>query len=338
MIKSQVLYNRKIIFLILKKFISLAIFNFMIIIYYLLEDYRYCLKCIKNQVGLKYSKCIQCPNEYIFKNFHIIKEEGTLDEIINHNKSISRFGDGEVDFIFGRNIGYQRYNKKLVKRLKEILKSDLENLLIGINLPYKKRDKINYTEKRKKHFYYWFKRNKFRVLKLLKKNKKYYSSLISRFYIGLKDKSNASKIIEKLKKIWRGRDIVIVEGDKSRLGVGNDLFNNSKSIKRILCPSINAFNLYDKILKSVLKVNKKSLIIIALGPTATVLAYDLSLYGYQAIDIGHADIEYELYLRNASFMIPIPNKWVNEAKEGKKNITDVKDINYYNQIIDKILY
>ena len=66
--------------------------------------------------------------------------------------------------------------------------------------------------------------------------------------------------VKKLKRIWEHKDIVIVEGDKSRIGVGNDLFNNSKSIKRIICPSENAFNAYNKILKTVLKVNKKKLI------------------------------------------------------------------------------
>ncbi len=44
----------------------------------------------------------------------------------------------------------------------------------------------------------------------------------------------------------------IIEGEKSRLGIGNDLFNNSKSIKRIICPIINAFNAYDKI---IIKIN-----------------------------------------------------------------------------------
>jgi len=30
-----------------------------------------------------------------------------------------------------------------------------------------------------------------------------------------------------------------------------------------------------------------------LGPTTTVLAYDLYKNGYQAIDIGHVDLEHE---------------------------------------------
>ena len=218
------------------------------------------------------------------------------------------------------------------------MNSKEKNILIGVNLPYKKKLLNSFTKRRRNFFNHYFKKNRFKIIKILDKNKKYYSSRISRFYVGLNDKSNVPKYISKLKKIWEDRDIIIVEGEKSRLGIGNDLFNNSKSIKRIICPCKNAFKVYDKILKKVLKIKKTNLIIIALGPTATILAYDLSLHGYQAIDIGHADIEYELYLRNATKMIPIKNKYVNEAKGQKQFFGKVDDINYYKQIIYKILY
>ena len=178
---------------------------------------------------------------------------------------------------------------------------------------------------------------KLKLLKIINKKKKYYSSFITRFYSHFKDKSNAPKHIKMLKKIWENRDIIIVEGEKSRIGFGNDLFNNTKSIKRILCPAKHAFRVYDKILNAVLKISKDNLILIALGPTASVLAYDLSQLGYQAVDIGHADIQYELYLRNATNMIKIPYKFNNEFDRGK-NVDDLKDANYQSQMIEKILY
>ena len=152
-----------------------------------------------------------------------------------------------------------------------------------------------------------------------------------------KDKSKVSKYIKKLKKIWEQRDVVIIEGEASRLGVDNDLFDNIKSIKRILCPSENAFFFYNKILKEALKIDKNKLILLALGPTATVLAYDLYKAGYHVVDVGHVDIEYEWYLRNATKKVKIQNKYVNEAKNGNKNIKNINDKEYLNQIIAKIL-
>ena len=77
--------------------------------------------------------------------------------------------------------------------------------------------------------------------------------------------------------------------------------------------------------------------LIALGPTATVLAYDLFKLGYQSIDIGHLDIEYEWFLRNASSKIAIENKIVIENHDKNNTFTKIKDEKYYKQIIAKIL-
>lgn len=93
-----------------------------------------------------------------------------------------------------------------------------------------------------------------------------------------------------LKKIKDDRDIVFIEGEFSRLGVGNDLFDNAKSIKRILAPVTNAYVCYDKIIQQAKLLDKNVLILLALGATATCLAYDLCREGYQSIDIEHVDI------------------------------------------------
>ena len=55
------------------------------------------------------------------------------------------------------------------------------------------------------------------------------------------------------KRSQRKTTVLLVEGEKSRLGVGNDLFENTGSVKRILCPSENAYEKYDEILKEILK-------------------------------------------------------------------------------------
>ena len=104
----------------------------------------------------------------------------------------------------------------------------------------------------------------------------------------------------------------------------------------IICPSENAFEIYDKIYNEALKIDKNKLVLLALGPTATVLAYDLFKAGYQAIDIGHVDIEYEWFLRKATKKIKIESKYVTEVKEGRENIQEVKDEKYKNEIVARI--
>ena len=116
---------------------------------------------------------------------------------------------------------------------------------------------------------------------------------------------------------------MIIEGEQTRFGIGNDLLNNTKSIKRIICPVCDAFNSYNQILKSALKFDKSVLILIALGPTASVLAYDLYKFNYQVIDVGHIDIQYEFFLRKVEHSIKIPYKYTSEARGGSVNITNI---------------
>ena len=221
----------------------------------------------------------------------------------------------------------------MAKRLIQILYSNEKNLLIGINLPYKQKDLKKFKKTILMAYQKYFNKYKFKIAKIINKHKLYYSSSISRFYFDYKNNNGIKKYIKKLKKIWDKKQVLIIEGEETRLGIGNDLFDNIKSIKRILCPIKNSFNVYDKIIEEVLKVKEIRLILIALGPTATILAYDLYKLGFQSIDIGHVDIEYEWYLRKAKIKIKIENKYVNEVKDGYKNIAKIKDKNYYKQII-----
>ena len=152
----------------------------------------------------------------------------------------------------------------------------------------------------------------------------------------VKDREYSKVHFQKFKQLWNNKNIIFVEGEGSRLGLGNDLFSNAKDIKRIICPAKNAYENYSKIFETCKTLSKDSLFLLALGPTATVLAYDLALEGYRAIDLGHLDIEYEWFLKKAKNKIPIQDKYVNEAKNGKK-VTNIKDSKYNSQIYKKIL-
>jgi glycosyltransferase family protein len=169
----------------------------------------------------------------------------------------------------------------------------------------------------------------------LESNRQYYNLWISRFWIPLRDKDRAIKIALQLKEIWRGRDVVIVEGKETRMGVGNDLLSDVKSCRRILCPARNAYNKYADILNAAKTFPKDSLFLIALGPTATILAYDLYKEGYQAIDIGHVDLEYEWMKAGASEIIKINNRYVNEV-DGGDIVDRCEDKNYIAEIIKVI--
>lgn len=258
----------------------------------------------------------------------------TIKALVEGNYSIARYGDGEIKLVAGRNISFQDATPLAVSKLREVLSSDVDGLLVGIADIF--GDRSRYNEKANK---YWKKHlNKFRRVwyRYLIKGKKYYNASMTRQYIALNDRSQGIEIYNKMKKIWQDKDVVFIEGEKSHMGVGNDLFDGAKSIKRIIGPSKQAFSKYEEILSEACKQDKDILFLIALGPTATGLAYDLHLKGYRAIDIGHVDVEYEWLLMGAEKKVALKNKMVFEAT-GNTQIEKCVDEKYESQIIAKIL-
>jgi glycosyltransferase family protein len=270
------------------------------------------------------------------RQLKIASIEETIKRIISDKCSISRFGDGEFYLMDGKSIKFQESNEELSKRLKEIITSDLKNHLIcigGTNNPinYKRYTKAH-LKWTKKHFEY----NSELTLSYLSIKTQYYDTHISRFWIPFKDKKIAKKNAEMLKAIWQNRDVVIIEGQGTRLGVGNSLLDNVKSCRRIIAPPENAYTRYDEIMDATKKIEKGVLFLIALGPTATVLAYDLHLLGYQALDIGHVDIEYEWMNMGVLEQVRIQGKHVNEVNGGT-DFGECEDTKYLSEIISKIV-
>ena len=266
----------------------------------------------------------------------IIKSiEETILTVIEKKSSVARYGDGEFNIMFGNSIDFQTYDERLAQKMKDILHCEDEKFLVCLAGELYSSN----TELKAESKCYWkrfIRKHRLELDRLLKKGKTYYHTSMTRFYMGFVNKEKSYYYAELLKKIWDDRDIVFVEGEKSRLGVGNDFFDNAKSIKRILCPANQAFGYYDEIIESIEKnIDKETLVLIALGPTATAMAYDVYLKGYQAIDIGHIDIEYEWMRMGAETKVAVKNKYTNEAENGKQ-IGDIVDDTYSAQIVDRI--
>ena len=164
----------------------------------------------------------------------------------------------------------------------------------------------------------------------------YGSASFSRPYIIFKDASPIGDYFEKMKKIWEGCDILLAEGEKSRLGVGNDLFDGAKSVKRILCPQTQCFDRYDDILNEIKKYSTDHLVLLSIGPSASIMPRDLVPLGYQALDIGNVDTEYEWFRAGTRERIAVQGKYFSEA-QNSLDIEYVKDKRYFEQIVAKIL-
>lgn len=277
--------------------------------------------------------------EFLFKNVvlffqriidrvHILSMDESLDLLYKSGKSIARFGDGEMNIIRGNSLDFQCKDRKLAKRLEQVLASNQNKCLIGITPAINKVSDLKpnaqrfWTENMYENRKWW--------VKHLKENV-YCSANITRPYIDYMDREQSRRWFRKLRRIWNGKKILLVEGEGTRFGVGNKLLNNAEQIKRIICPAKNAFSVYEQILETVCRYDKEFVVLIALGPTATVLAYDLAQKGYQAIDIGHADLEFEWFRRKVKYKEKVKGKFTNEVKGGGL-IEDCLDEMYQKQI------
>lgn len=258
----------------------------------------------------------------------------TLDLLLNKQISIARFGDGEFDLIDGKSITYQKASTKLSNQLKSILFEDNDQLLIGI--PDFFDDISRYTKASKRFWKHDIRKRRALYKQIAATHHTFASAQISRPYMNIKDKSLSKKYFGKLKKIWNGRDILIVEGETSRSGIGNDLFSGARSVTRIICPSKNAYSKINKIEESILQCKEDRLILLMLGPTAKIIVNDLAEIKNQMIDIGHIDSEYEWFLRRDLVKTKLPNKHTAEFNNDS-NLKLNNDPEYEREIVAKVL-
>lgn len=254
----------------------------------------------------------------------------TLDYIIEHQSSLVRFGDGEINMLAGHSIPYQNYDEELVLTMREIIGLESTKDLV-VCLPDAFTDRFKFTSwaipfwKEHMDHYMDFYRE-------LCTDSWYGSTFVSRPYIDFEDKSQAKGQFDKLKSIWKNRDLLIVEGATSRSGVGNDLFDEAKSIKRIVCSSHSAYSRVDEIEQEIEKHAAGRLVLCMLGPTAKVLAYRLSKKGHQVLDIGHIDSEYEWMKMGAKTKVKFAHKHTAEYNFDQ-DIEFIEDETYTSQIV-----
>ena len=259
-----------------------------------------------------------------------------LEIILKEKKSLCRFGDGELEVMRKKErLWYQETNDKLAERLKEVFNSNKEFIIIALPDNFGNLEK--YTEDAAYQIRaYLDKGNRESLMTMIDQNRVYYDSYVSRPYIIYQNKKYAGHIFKLFKQIWSKRDVLIIEGSRSYTGVRNDLLEGANNIQRIIAPSVNSFAVYDKILFLAREhATKDMLILVSLGPAATVLAYDLALEGIQALDIGQLDNEYEWFLRKVDERVGIPGKCVAELNYWH-DVAEIKDVQYEEQVIARI--
>ena len=232
---------------------------------------------------------------------HTIDE--TIDVLLNTDKSMVRFGDGEIVMIKGVDLMLQKASPEIGQGLADILAYPYDDLIVTIPGIF---DTLSDHRRASRQFWkdhLLFCRKTYE--KYCNPNRVYYSTFVSRCYYFGQNRSRCDGWFAKIRKIWENRDIVIVEGTKTHNGVGNDLFDGARSIERIICPPSDAYSALPAILEECLRCDKDRLFLLSVGVAAKFLALELFQKGYRVLDIGNMDMEYEWYVRQAPDKIPL---------------------------------
>jgi glycosyltransferase family protein len=223
----------------------------------------------------------------------IYDESRTLNIIIKRKCSVARYGDGEIGICLGDSAAFQTHDKDLAARLRQILIDEPPaNLLVCI-APHT-QSCYTMTPRVRMWAYKFIARRGASFTGLLNPARFYGSTFISRPDAFELSPPELAHLRDLWRQVWDRRDILVVTGPGSRFLLEPDLFDNVRSSEFLYGPSEDAFRQYDDILSRVRGYSRDKLILIALGPTATVLAYDLAKEGHQAIDLGHLPSCYNL--------------------------------------------
>lgn len=259
-------------------------------------------------------------------NINVQSIDETIEELLTTEKSLVRFGDGEMTMMMGRSLQLESHQHELAESMKRIIRYEHEDLMVAIcdifgDLGgYRKESqdfwKDHLVVRRKEY------------VKLCNSKKMYGNATISRCYYMYQDKSKCGQQFEKIRQIWKDKDVVIVEGSRTHNGVGNDLMDLAKSVKRIIGPSTNAYLRLEQIYEECRKYSKEHLILVSLGAAAKPLVERLYLDGYRVLDIGNLDMEYEWFLLKTENKVKIKKHEI----EGKKANLEAGYGEYWEQI------
>lgn len=224
---------------------------------------------------------------------HSIDE--TIDELLQTEKSMVRFGDGEIVMIKGVDLMLQKASTEIADGLKEILSYPHDDLMVTIPGIF---DGLSEHHRASRQFWrdhLLFCRKTYETY--CNPDRIYYTTFVSRCYYFTKDRTSCGEWFAKIRKIWENRDVVIVEGTRTHNGVGNDLLDTARSIERIICPPSDAYSAIPEILEACVTYEKDRLFLLSVGVAAKFLAAELFRQGYRVLDIGNLDMEYEWYVR-----------------------------------------
>jgi glycosyltransferase family protein len=228
----------------------------------------------------------------------ILDFEETAERLATSERSLARFGDGEFAVVEGRSIAFQRADAGLARRLREILRHPPE----GCDVAIPRVGWFMDARLKPADHAWWFRFMREKgafVESLLDPSRTYCDTYVSQFTQATVEGYDCAALFARLRRIWDGKDVLVVCGRGIFDGFTHDVFDNARSVECIYGPKRDAWDVYDALLAQVKAAAQGRVVLVVLGPTATVMAADLAAAGIRALDLGHLAKAYEAFLTGA---------------------------------------
>jgi hypothetical protein len=201
----------------------------------------------------------------------VLSEDETLARAAS-GINLARFGDGELRIAAGGDCISQRERfPKLVEELTAMLMAPREGCMVCIpNVDSPTPKAVSWAHYRDRKFVGLYGPQEFG------------SSFITR-----PDSApwiDTPEYWDKVRDLWRGKDVVLVVGDKKSITT-EMIGMAASSVREVLGPRQNAYREIDRIEDEI--GTTSGAVLMCMGVTATVLAWRLAAKGVHAIDLGH---------------------------------------------------
>lgn len=218
--------------------------------------------------------------------------DSCLDYLINTNFSLSRFGDGEFRVISGESHDFNDINIKLKNKLIQTLRYPHEKCALGlVSTLFRSRLPNEYWERVSR-------KCKPIIIENINFDRVYLNANMTLVFA--KQSNHWDRYFAKFRSIWNRENIILVANFDQLDTYKYNIFDNAAKIIKINAPARNAFAEYDELIQQISLHDRSNIIILILGMTATVMANDLSIMGYRALDVGHLAKCYSFYKEGKS--------------------------------------
>lgn len=215
-------------------------------------------------------------------NFDFMSDREVLLYLKENRKGLVRYGSGENGYLVGYPRPHQKYDKRLERKIRNILKDwkkDLNENNYLLTLPLNTVLGVNWEE-RNINSRVWRGVTTYALLPLLKKGHVYGSPFCFRLKEAIYE--DREDYISLIKDLFNGKDVIYVGPDKNFKGMFTP-------VEFIQIPPKNVFEQYDELKKNIKEKAKKysdPLVVMTAGVAATAMSAELNDEGVLTYDVG----------------------------------------------------